>query len=159
MAATHETARLRSEEREQDLSRKFAEMEEQYSRQLRDQQEELEGRLADVATRWRSSARASAADTVTRAVLDMIHGRLRTAWRTWTSRVKTASVAEIKEQHAMEMAALRDATRVEAANERTRRVIRRWIASHVELETRAKRLRRKYLRFARAEHPRQGPVV
>ncbi|KAH8053807.1 hypothetical protein JL722_9287 [Aureococcus anophagefferens] len=127
MAATHETARLRSEEREQDLSRKFAEMEEQYSRQLRDQQEELEGRLADVATRWRSSARASAADNVTRAVLDMIHGRLRTAWRTWTSRVKTASVAEIKEQHAMEMAALRDATRVEAANERTRRVIRRWM--------------------------------
>ena len=62
-----------------------------------------------------------------RVVGRWLHRLLSEGWNKWRTSVRVATVAEMREQHAREIAALRDAARAEDANARARRVVGRWL--------------------------------
>ncbi|KAK7230749.1 hypothetical protein SO694_0017305 [Aureococcus anophagefferens] len=62
-----------------------------------------------------------------RVVGRWLHRLLSEGWNKWRTSVRVATVAEMREQHAREIAALRNAARAEDANARARRVVGRWL--------------------------------
>ncbi|KAH8053806.1 hypothetical protein JL722_9286 [Aureococcus anophagefferens] len=74
------------------------------------------------------AARAEDANARARRVVGRwLHRLLSEGWNKWRTSVRVATVAEMREQHAREIAALRNAARAEDANARARRVVGRWL--------------------------------
>ncbi|KAH8056170.1 hypothetical protein JL720_14237 [Aureococcus anophagefferens] len=73
------------------------------------------------------AARAEDANASRAAAGRWLHRLLSEGWNKWRTSVRVATVAEMREQHAREIAALRNAARAEDANARARRVVGRWL--------------------------------